>query len=227
MALALLLTLTGGLLRSLGVCAQTYIVSTLAGSGTQGAADGTGTSASFRSPEGVAVDGAGNVYVVEYINNKILKITPAGVVSTLAGTGTVGADDGPGASSSFYNPFGVAVDGAGNVYVADYNNQKIRKLTPANSLASTPALTAAPVVLFPNPVGKVAAVRVTLPVPVSTRTVRATVFNALGQEVSQTTLAVQAGQACGTIFTSGLTAGVYMVRLQAGSAVVSKRLVVE
>jgi hypothetical protein len=203
------------------------VVSTLAGSGTRGAADGPGAGASFNYPTGVAVDGAGNVYVADNSNQKIRKVTPGGVVSTLAGTGMVGATDGPGASASFYNPSGMAVDGASSVYVADYLNNKIRKLTPANGLASTPALTAAQVGLFPNPTGKVASVRVTLPVAVGTRAARATVLNALGQVLSQTTLAVQGGQASGTIRTQGLAAGMYVVRLQAGDAVLSKRLVVE
>ena len=141
-ALALLLTLAGGLLRPLGARAQTYNVSTLAGTGAQGAADGPGSSATFSNPIGVAVDGAGNVYVAEANNNKIRKISAAGVVSTLAGTGSQGAADGPGSSATFNSPTGVAVDGAGNVYVADFGNNKIRKITAAgvvSTLAGTGA----------------------------------------------------------------------------------------
>ena len=93
------------------------VVSTLAGS-TSGYTDGTGTSAKFAYPFGVAVDGAGNVYVGDYNNHRIRKITASGVVSTLAGS-TYGYTDGTGTSAKFNNPTGVAVDGAGNVYVAD------------------------------------------------------------------------------------------------------------
>ena len=104
------------------------MVSTLAGSGTSGYTDGTGTSAQFNSPTGVAVDGAGNVYVADQGNHRIRKITTSGVVSTLAGS-TSGYTDGTGTSAKFNNPIGVAVDGAGNVYVADQGNHRIRKIT--------------------------------------------------------------------------------------------------
>ena len=86
---------------------------------TSGYTDGTGTSAQFYYPTGVAVDGAGNVYVADYDNHRIRKITTSGVVSTLAGSGTYGYADGTGTSAQFDSPTGVAVDGAGNVYVAD------------------------------------------------------------------------------------------------------------
>ena len=97
----------------------------------------------------------------------------------------------------------------------------------ANVLALFPTLTAAQVALYPNPALRSASVRVTLPVPLGTRAAHATVLNALGQVVGETNLVVQAGQASGTLRTAGLATGVYVVRLQAGSAVVSKRLMVE
>jgi sugar lactone lactonase YvrE len=111
-------------------------VTTLAGSGTAGFANGTGTAASFNRPLGIAVDGSGNVYVADNVNHVIRKVASGGVVSTLAGSGSPGSADGLGSAASFYNPFGVAVDGVGNVYVADTNNYAIRKVTPAG-LVST------------------------------------------------------------------------------------------
>jgi streptogramin lyase len=107
------------------------VVSTLAGTGATGADNGAGTIATFNLPESVAVDAAGNVYVADNANNLIRKITPAGVVSTLAGTGMAGSANGTGTAASFNSPFGVAVDGSGNVYVADAGNNMIRKISQA------------------------------------------------------------------------------------------------
>ena len=91
-------------------------------------ADGTGTEAQFNHPLGVAVDSSGNVYVADHGNNRIRKITPAGVVSTFAGTGTEGFADGIGNTAQFKGPGGVAVGSYGNVYVGDNRNHRIRKI---------------------------------------------------------------------------------------------------
>jgi sugar lactone lactonase YvrE len=109
---------------------STGVVTTLAGSGLQGSVDAVGTLASFFDPTGVAIDGYGNVYVADAGNNKIRKISPTGVVTTLAGSGNYGSVDATGTLASFNTPYGLAVDGFENVYVADYNNNKIRKITP-------------------------------------------------------------------------------------------------
>jgi serine/threonine protein kinase/sugar lactone lactonase YvrE len=108
-------------------------VSTLAGvSGTHGSADGMGSEARFWAPFGIAVDRSGNVYVADTANNTIRKITPQGVVSTLAGlAGHPGSQDDIGTNARFRNPWGVAADDAGNVFVADMSNDTIRKITPA------------------------------------------------------------------------------------------------
>jgi sugar lactone lactonase YvrE len=102
------------------------VVTTLAGSGSYAFADGTGASASFYSPEGVAVDAFGAVYVADSNNGRIRKISSQGVVTTLAGSGNWDFADGTGASASFYSPSGVAVGANGTVYVADPWAQRIR-----------------------------------------------------------------------------------------------------
>ncbi len=114
-----------------GLVSPTGVVSTFAGSNNAGSADGTGTAATFNHPMGVAVDAAGNIYVADTGNNKVRKITSAGVVTTLAGSGVAGSADGTGAAASFNSPTSVSVDFAGNIYVADKGNNKIRQITPS------------------------------------------------------------------------------------------------
>ena len=110
---------------------QSQVVTTFAGSGAQGYANGTLTSATFYQPNGVCMDAAGNMYVADYGNIVIRKITPGGIVSTLAGSGSSGFVNGTGTMASFSGPGGVCTDASGNVYVADEFNHAIRKITPA------------------------------------------------------------------------------------------------
>ena len=108
------------------------MVSTLAGqAGMSGSLDGVGTSAQFNNPFAIAVDSADNIYVSDSANDTMRKITPSGVVSTLAGLpGYAGSTDGNGNDARFWNPQGLAVDDRGNIYVADTGNNTVRKITP-------------------------------------------------------------------------------------------------
>jgi len=114
------------------------VVTTLAGrAGGMGHVDGTGTAARFKYPQGVAVDAAHFVYVADKNNSTIRKITPAGAVSTLAGMpDTPGNTDGTGAAARFNAPAGLAVDAAGNLFVADQYNHTIRRITPDGAVTT-------------------------------------------------------------------------------------------
>jgi sugar lactone lactonase YvrE len=112
------------------------VTSTFAGS-TSGFADGTGVMAKFNFPQGVAIDLAGNVYVADTNNNRIRKILSSGVVSTLAGSGTLGFLDGPGTNAIFYRPYGIVVDlVSGNIFVSDRYNHRIRRITPGGFVST-------------------------------------------------------------------------------------------
>ena len=108
------------------------VVSTVAGLfHNHGNADGTGTNARFWAPFGITLDPVGNIYVADTGNNTIRKIAPDGIVTTIAGlAGQAGTNDGVGSLARFRNPWGIAADNTGNVYVADMSNNTIRKITP-------------------------------------------------------------------------------------------------
>jgi len=103
--------------------------------------DGPGNTAEFFEPSGIAIDAAGNLYVADMWNHRIRKVTPKGQVSTLAGSGRSfygggGYADGPGKTAKFRRPFGMTIDAAGNLYVVDHGNHRIRKITPEGKVST-------------------------------------------------------------------------------------------
>lgn len=115
-------------------------VSTLAGSGALAFADGEGIFAQFNYPKRIAVDKNGIVYVADTSNHRIRTFTPAGDVSTLAGSGLAAFADGMGESAAFYNPTGIALDVNGNVFVADTYNYRVRVIAPDGNVSTLAGL---------------------------------------------------------------------------------------
>lgn len=111
-------------------------VTTLAGSGSTGWADGSGSSANFNQPAGLAMDASGNLFVADANNNCIRKVTPDGNVSTFAGSTTPGHKDGQGTAAEFYGPNGIAIDKSGNVYVSETAYSIIRKISPSGAVTT-------------------------------------------------------------------------------------------
>jgi trimeric autotransporter adhesin len=119
-------------------------ITTLAGSGALGLSGdgGPATTATFRWPYGVAVDRKGNVYVADYYNNRVRKVSAGGTITTIAGTGPVGpsalfsGDGGPATKAHLNRPAGIAVDAQGNVYVVDRNNHRLRRIDPSGKITT-------------------------------------------------------------------------------------------
>src|SRR5204863_7120039 len=111
------------------------LVTTIAGSlRIPGSADGAGSAARFNHPSGVAVDRSGRLYVADTYNDTIRSVAPDGTVTTLAGlTGVFGPNDGTNGGARFHEPQDIAVDGAGNLYVADTLNYTIREIIPSGT----------------------------------------------------------------------------------------------
>jgi len=121
--------------------ASTGIISTVAGSGTAGYSGdgGHATAANLLFPSGVALDVAGNIYIADEGNNRIRKVNTSGIITTIAGNGTSGyAGDGSNATAAeLSGPTGIAIDAAGNIYIADNNNNRIREVTISTSVITT------------------------------------------------------------------------------------------
>lgn len=112
----------------------------LAGNGFLGFSGegGLATNAAMGGPAGIAFDGAGNLYITDVTNSRVRRLTPGGIISTYAGNGARGysGDGGPATSASLNQPYGVAVDPSGNLYIADRNNNRIRQVSPDGTITT-------------------------------------------------------------------------------------------
>ena len=116
------------------------IITTVAGNGSfrESGDGGPAAVAQLNSPDSLALDGAGNLYIADFDNNRVRKISPDGIIRTVAGNGTYGysGDDGPATEAQLKNPEGLAGDSAGNLYFADYYNNRIRKVSPSGIITT-------------------------------------------------------------------------------------------
>lgn len=112
------------------------LVTTLTGTGVSGYQDGSGNTAQFYFPSGICIDKQGNLYVADKGNHRIRKISATGVVTTLAGNGIAGFKDGTAGTAQFDSPSGICVDSKGNLFVADTNNKRVRKITPTGTVST-------------------------------------------------------------------------------------------
>lgn len=128
-------------------------VTTFAGCGTAGYVDANGTLAAFKTPGGMAIDAQDNIYVVEQSGHRLRKISPTGEVTTIAGSGLPGGDDGAGTSATFNGPRFVTLDAQANIYVTDQGGQRIRKVTQQGTVTTLYGNGTANPALFKDPCG--------------------------------------------------------------------------
>lgn len=107
------------------------VVTTIAGNGTAGATNGNGVNATFKQPVGVVADSQGNIFVADWINYLVRKITPSGDVTTFAGNGTNASIDGTGTNAGIGQPVCLTIDPQGNLYVVEHGGQRVRRITPS------------------------------------------------------------------------------------------------
>jgi uncharacterized protein (TIGR03437 family) len=137
---ALVLWCAAGSLPAAGAQAPSFTISTVAGNGTGGDTGdgGPGANAEVNGPRGVTEDAFGNLYIAEFYGQRVRKVTPGGVITTLAGTGVAGysGDGGPATSAQLNGPYRVTVDLAGNVYIPDSSNCRVRKVSPNGTITT-------------------------------------------------------------------------------------------
>ncbi len=137
---ALLLVCVLGCVAPCQLWGQTPVITTVAGNGTAGYSgdNDSAITAKLNAPYGVAVDSAGNFYIPDFRNQRVRKVDTSGIITTIAGNGigSFAGDNGPATSASLYYPNDVAIDGAGNVYIADMYNQRIRKVDPSGIITT-------------------------------------------------------------------------------------------
>ncbi len=195
------------------------IVSTIAGNDTLptaiGYLNGKTDTALFNNPAGISVDSLGNVYVSDEFNNVIREIKN-GVVTTIAGNGIIGFQNGAADTSEFYNPIGLTMDKKGNFYVADNANNSIREISPVPLGIATIIPEKIGMLVYPNPCTDKLIIA-------SAPTGNAAMFDVMGRQVWNNTNF----KAPYILSTQNMPAGVYFLKVQNTSGEVTKKIVIE
>jgi streptogramin lyase len=183
------------------------IITTVAGNGTGGfSGDGAlATNAKLNQPQGVAIDGLGNIFITDWSNGRIRKVDPSGIITTYAGTGTWGGtgDNGPASLATITQPFGITVDVTGSIYFSDVANNKLRKVSPTGCATgiSTNKLNDKSLFLSPNPSSGSFNVEINFDI----KNGHFVLYNSLGQAVFKQSIT----QGLNTVETRGLAKGLY------------------
>ncbi|WP_445713509.1 T9SS type A sorting domain-containing protein [Flavobacterium sp.] len=198
------------------ITTSTADVVTFAGN-NQGHSNGIGTAAAFFYPHGLAIDNNNIIYVADIYNNAVRKISPNAEVTDFAGM-IEGYQDGEGVNAKFSNPYGVATDANGNIYVADTNNHRIRKITP-NNLSVSDFNFNDKVILYPNPVKDVLSIQTENGISFKNYSV----LDINGRVLVSQSKAIQNNQ----INLSGLTTGIYILQLETDKGLITKKIIKE
>ncbi len=185
------------------------IITTVAGNGTYGFTGdgGQATDAELAYPMAVTVDAAGNLYIGDAGNIRVRKVSPSGVITTIAGNGSGGytGDGGPATAAELISPEGIALDASGNIYFADNGNNRIRKISPANTMVNSNPGFLTEINFYPNPVLDNLTIVVTYPIS------DLVITNITGKQMKKFTF-LNAGKEQ-TINVSDLPAGLYLIRI--------------
>jgi hypothetical protein len=198
------------------------MISTIAGSGTAGYSGdgGPATAAELFDASALAVDDTGNVYISDYYNSRIRKVDTNGIISTVAGNGTGGysGDYGPATAAEIMWPEGVAIDTGGRLFIADYNNSRVREVKKyVPSLSIKNATTLLDMDILPNPCSGKFMIRTSS----SAASGSVYVYNIIGEKVFESTLAASEM----LIDVSAWPPGIYEVRLTSLQQVIHKTLI--
>ncbi|MHB8260539.1 MAG: NHL domain-containing protein [Bacteroidia bacterium] len=198
------------------------VISTFVGNGTAGSSGdmGQATVAEINAPFGVVFDASGNLYIADRSNQRIRKVNTTGIISTIAGTGTSGytGDMGQATAAELSSPFGVTIDAAGNLYIADDFNNRIRKVANVVQAGINQVTNSNEVTIYPNPAKEI--INVKLGIINSTTTLQIT--DMLGNTVKQFIIYNSPFQ----ISTADLSEGIYTISISSNEGVVNKRLVI-